>query len=78
MTYKDTPANRKKFQQYREHYAPEVKALTTVHLFVLVRDHGGLGTRSEILKDAIYSLACDELKARGHDLPVLSALLSFA
>lgn len=76
MAYKDTPANRKKFEQYREHYAPEVRALETSALFSLVRNSDDLSTRSEILKDAIHSIACDELVARGHQLPVLSALLA--
>lgn len=76
MSYRDTPGNRTRYNKYREEYAEQVKALPTDRLFALVRNSDDLDTRSEILKDAIYSLACEELASRGHKLPVLSALLN--
>lgn len=78
MTFKDTPANRKKYEQCIAHYRANVEALSESELFAIVKRAESLRTRSAIVKQAIQDLAHDELVKRGYQLPLLSALFSLA
>lgn len=78
MTFKNTPANRKKYEQCIEHYRANVEALSEGDLFAILKRPESLKTRSNVVRQAIEDLAHDELVKRGYQLPLLSALLSLA
>lgn len=52
-------------------YEKDVKGCSDAQLFAILR--GGIKARKAI-KDVLVELANDELVARGHQLPMLSAL----
>jgi len=76
MTYKNTPANIRKREQYIAHYSADVRALSDAELLHILKKSDGLNTRSEIIKDAIAEICASELANRGVKLPYLSALLT--